>query len=74
MVAASTRDLHKRMDRNEYMNNAFGATCVVSVLGFGMGLGGAMLLYASGMSFSILNAMLPWLNAKLTRKIKPDDI
>ena len=67
-----SRDLHKRMDRNEYMNNAFGATCVVSVLGFGMGLGGAMLLYTSGMALSISNAMLPWLNAKLTRKTKQD--
>jgi heavy metal translocating P-type ATPase len=57
------KDLDQRMSYSETLNNAAGVTCVSGVLLFGLGIGGAMVIYASGMVASITNAMIPlWPN------------
>ncbi|MGV6809726.1 MAG: heavy metal translocating P-type ATPase [bacterium] len=58
-LLSMSKELNQRMNRSELMNNAFGIACMGSVIVLGMGLSGAMLLYASGMMASLSNAMLP---------------
>jgi heavy metal translocating P-type ATPase len=59
------RDLDHRMTYSEVLNNAAGVSCVAGVLFLGVGIGGAMLIYSSGIAVSITNAMLPlWTHRK----------
>lgn len=53
------RELDQRMSYSEALNNAAGVICVTAVLLFGVGIGGAMLIYSSGIAASITNAMIP---------------
>ena len=53
------RELDQRMSYSEDLNNAAGVICVTAVLLFGVGIGGAMLIYSSGIAASITNAMIP---------------
>ena len=54
-----SRDLDRRMNRSVYLNNGFGISCVAGVFLLGLGLNGAIVLYAGGIMASLCNAMLP---------------
>jgi Cu2+-exporting ATPase len=57
------RDLDHRMTYSEVLNNAAGISCVTGVLFFGLGIGGAMVIYSGGIAASITNAMIPlWIH------------
>ena len=53
------RDLGRRMDWSERLNNLSGVACVGGVLILGMGVSGAIALYAAGLLTNLGNAMLP---------------
>lgn len=63
--------LNKRMHGSEVLNNASGAACISGVIFFGMGLGGATLLYSGGLLINIGNAMMPLF--KETKKNAPNN-
>jgi len=62
-------ELQQRMNQSEYLNNASGVACVLGIVVFGMGLGGAIALYASGLLVNISSAMIPLLSHPDRRKI-----
>lgn len=59
-----SNEFSQRMNRSELLNTGSGVACVSSVLLLGMGLGGAIVLYAGGIMVNIGNAMLPLLTHK----------
>ena len=56
-----SRDLHRRLDYSERLNNTSGIACITGVLVAGMGLSGAIVLYCCGLLVNISSAMLPLL-------------
>lgn len=61
-------ELQKRMNNSERMNTASGIACVSGILLFGMGISGAIALYAGGLLVNISGAMLPLLEHPDKRK------
>ncbi len=60
----TSKELSRRMDHSETLNNVTGVTCVCGVLLFGMGLGGAIALYSGGLVVNLSNAMMPLLKRR----------
>lgn len=58
-ILKMSRELNNRMTNSEILNHLFGVTCVAGVIILGMGMGGAILLYSSGLLINISNAMIP---------------
>lgn len=54
-------ELQGRMDNSEWMNNVSGFVCVSGILVGGMGITGAMALYAAGLLVNVSGAMVPLL-------------
>jgi Cu2+-exporting ATPase len=59
-----SNEFSQRMNRSELLNTGSGVACVSGVLLLGMGLGGAIVLYAGGIMVNIGNAMMPLLTHK----------
>jgi hypothetical protein len=59
-----SKEFSQGMNRSELLNTGSGVACVSSVLLLGMGLGGAIVLYAGAIMVNIGNAMLPLLTHK----------
>ena len=54
-------ELQKGMNRSELMNTVSGLICVSGIVIFGMGISGAIAMYALGLTANISGAMLPLL-------------
>jgi len=75
-LISMAQELDKSMSRGELMNNCSGIACVGSVFFLGMGLSGAILLYAGGFAISTGNALLPLFkhHHSLTTSQKPKEL